>query len=202
MTRILIILTLLWSTRLVADPVERLVERLAPYRAFSSSFTQHTRTPDHRVVEVREGRLALQGARFFRWETDVPYAQEIVADGKYLWVYDPDLAQVTVRTLDDTLTESPIAILASGGEAIREQYTVSRVVVDGGDRFLLEPHAHDDMVSLIELTFRQDVLVSLGVRDGLGQATQIRLTDPASGTLPPQTFVFTVPDGVDLIDGR
>lgn len=202
MIRLLVILSMTWTSTLMADPVERLVERLAPYRTFSSSFTQETRTPDQRVLEVRQGSLYLQGPRVFRWETAAPYAQEIVADGSDLWVYDPDLAQVTVRPLDDTLAESPIAILGSGIDAILDQYTVSRIVLDRGDRFLLEPNARDQMVSVIELTFHDDILVSLGVRDGLGQATHILFTNLASGTPPPQTFVFGLSDGVDLIDGR
>lgn len=184
-----------------ADPAERLVERLTAYRSFSSGFVQETEAPDGRLLDARVGRFDVGGPRLFSWETESPFAQRIVADGDALWVYDPDLAQVTVRPLDEAMLDSPLTVLASDAEALRARYTVSRVVLEVGERFILEPIARDQMVSVIDLVFREDALMSLGVKDGLGQTTQIKLTEtqPLAATTE---FEFVVPEGVDLIDGR
>src|SRR3982751_5473558 len=50
----------------------------------------------HRGDESR-GTFALAAPRQFRWETTAPYQQTIVADGARVWVYEPDLEQVSVR---------------------------------------------------------------------------------------------------------
>ena len=41
--------------------------------------------------------MSLAAPRLFRWEYVKPYPQLIVADGKTVWVYEPDLQQATVR---------------------------------------------------------------------------------------------------------
>jgi outer membrane lipoprotein carrier protein len=46
------------------------------------------------VQQHNEGVLKAQEPNRFYWKTAEPYPQEIVTDGKTLWVYDPDLAQV------------------------------------------------------------------------------------------------------------
>ncbi|WP_280954990.1 outer-membrane lipoprotein carrier protein LolA [Paludibacterium denitrificans] len=48
----------------------------------------------------------------FRWEYNKPYEQLIVGDGKTLWIYDKELAQVTKKSLNAALGSSPAALLA------------------------------------------------------------------------------------------
>ncbi|HQY53918.1 MAG TPA: outer membrane lipoprotein chaperone LolA, partial [Dokdonella sp.] len=47
--------------------------------------------------EASTGTLALKAPRQFRWHTTAPFEQLIVADGNRVWIYDPDLEQVSVR---------------------------------------------------------------------------------------------------------
>lgn len=191
----------LWAWAVMADPAEQLVERLRLYQSFSSGFVQETQGADGRILNARVGQFEVGGPRFFSWETESPYAQRIVADGEALWVYDPDLAQVTVSPLDEAVLDSPLSVLASRAETLRDRYTVSRVVLEAGERFILEPIARDQMVSVIDLVFQGDRLLSLGVQDGLGQSTRIRLTETQPLDVTPE-FRFVLPEGVDLIDGR
>src|SRR6266496_2746333 len=63
----------------------------------------------------------------FRWVYEKPYEQLIVGDGSKLWIYNRDLNQVIVRTLDVALGSSPAALLA-GNNALERNFTLT----DGG----------------------------------------------------------------------
>ena len=60
-------------------------------------FTQKVYDGGGKLKETSNGRVALSAPRLFRWEYNAPYEQLIVADGKTVWIYEPDLQQVSKR---------------------------------------------------------------------------------------------------------
>jgi len=62
-------------------------------------------------AEQSSGRFAFARPGKFLWETCEPFPQVVVSDAKTLWIYDPDLKQVTVRTLQANVAGSPAALL-------------------------------------------------------------------------------------------
>ena len=70
------------------------------------------------------GSVKLSAPRQFRWEYLKPAPQLIVADGDHIWIYDPDLEQVTVRKQSLEEQGSPLAVLIDPTELDR-QYKVS-----------------------------------------------------------------------------
>ncbi|MBW8810131.1 MAG: outer-membrane lipoprotein carrier protein LolA, partial [Lysobacter sp.] len=64
-----------------------------------------------KLKESSSGQVALSAPRLFRWEYTKPYPQLIVADGKKVWVYEPDLQQVSVRPQGVEEQNSPLAAL-------------------------------------------------------------------------------------------
>lgn len=197
-----VVIGVLFGANAGADPATTLAERLIPYQQFSSAFVQDARAADGQLLESRTGQLAVDGVRRMFWETESPYAQTIVADGQAVYVYDPDLAQVQIRPLEDSLANSPMRILGSGAALIARSYRVSRIAFDGGDRFRLEPIERDQMLTSIELSFEGTALRSLAIQDGLGQSTVIRFVDPNFQPPNPLRFRFDIPPEVDVIDGR
>jgi outer membrane lipoprotein carrier protein len=51
-----------------------------------------------------KGTLYLKKPGKLRWEYSAPAPQEIVSDGKKLWVYTPELKQVNVTAAPEALT--------------------------------------------------------------------------------------------------
>ena len=51
--------------------------------------------------------------------------QLMVADGKNLWFYDRELAQVTVKPIDAALSSTPIMLLSSSPEQLRETFDIT-----------------------------------------------------------------------------
>ena len=80
-------------------------------KGLDGQFTQQVFDANGKLKEASSGRVALSAPRLFRWEYVKPFAQLIVADGKTVWVYDPDLEQVTRRTQGVEEQNSPLSAL-------------------------------------------------------------------------------------------
>ncbi len=70
--------------------------------------------------EQSQGRIALSLPRLFRWQYETPFPQLIVADGDHVWIFDPDLEQVTVRKQALEEQSSPLAVLIDPAELERQ----------------------------------------------------------------------------------
>ena len=102
-----ILVTTVLSTGLLCSSIasavsgpEKLSELLQGYDSFSAKFQQVTVSDNGREAQKTEGSLLLSKPNLFRWETLQPFPQEIVSDGQFIWIYDPDLEQVTKRSAD------------------------------------------------------------------------------------------------------
>ena len=79
-------------------------------RTLSGQFEQVLFDARDSVQERSTGAFWLQRPGQFRWEYRSPYPQTLLSDGERLWLYDPDLAQVTVRPLAEALASAPAAL--------------------------------------------------------------------------------------------
>src|SRR5690606_13689128 len=87
---------------------------VAKVHSASGSFAQSTLAQNKAQVP-QTGHFAFKRPGKFRWEVQRPYEQLIVADGKRVLQYDPDLAQLTERGIDQSIGASPAAILFGSG---------------------------------------------------------------------------------------
>src|SRR5689334_18285165 len=80
-------------------------------KSVSADFDQRVADANGGAGRSSHGTLALKAPRQFRWDVTAPYKQLIVADGEKVWVYDPDLEQVTVRAQGTEEAHSPLTVL-------------------------------------------------------------------------------------------
>ena len=97
---------------LAVTPSEQLEAFLSGLRTLESEFQQTLFDENLEQLEESRGLLFLQRPKRFRWDYRTPHAQLIVADGVKVWIYDRELAQVTVQTMDDTLGATPALLRA------------------------------------------------------------------------------------------
>ncbi|MBK7011258.1 MAG: outer membrane lipoprotein chaperone LolA [Xanthomonadales bacterium] len=150
--------------------------------------------------EASTGTLALKAPRQFRWHTTAPFEQLIVADGNRVWIYDPDLEQVSVRGQGAEEAHSPLAVLTDLSRLDLE-FTISEV---GEARRPALAQAdfqgQGPEFAFAELGFDTDSLVRMRFEDTLGNTTEIRFSDwQDDPKLPADTFSFTPPAGVDVV---
>lgn len=177
--------------------VDRFMQGLT---GLDAGFRQVLRDSRGQIAEQSAGTLRILRPDRFRWEYETPHAQLIVSDGQRLWLYDPDLEQVTVRGLDKTLAGTP-AMLLSGSGDLRNGFDVERVEQrDGVFWVFLTPKRADTDFRRMRLGFRGDALAFMELEDKLNQTTLLEFIGlKRNPALKADQFTFTPPAGADVI---
>ncbi|MFW1676365.1 outer membrane lipoprotein chaperone LolA [Pontibacter sp. JAM-7] len=184
-----------------ADSVAELTALLQSYDTFAADFDQITVAESGRSAQQTKGHISLAKPNLFRWQTIEPAPQEIVSDGRYLWIYDPDLEQVTRKTVNLQNNSAPAQILNGQVDQLLQEYQLEHPQGSGNDQlFVLTAREAQASFSIIRLVFHQDVLSELMLEDTLGQRTTIVFKGARRNPdLAEEVFAFRVPKGVDLI---
>lgn len=208
----LALLLLLWpAPARAAAPLEAVVagmqaayQRLGDLRA---DFTQRAFNRALGQTIEAEGTVYFKRPGKMRWEYRTPSPQEIVSDGRTLWVYTPELNQVNVGEAPGALAGPAGSFLAGLGQ-VGEEFTV---------RFL-NPAAQTDRAgnAVLDLRPRRPtpmltrLIVTVDVRDSLVRKAVLydqfdntvtmlftRIT-PNAG-LADSLFTFTPPKGAAVV---
>ena len=187
---------------LAASAEEELRQFVENVRTLSGRFVQ-TQLDEHgELVSSGAGLVAIAKPGRFRWAYDQPYEQLMVCDGQTIWAYDPDLKQVTVRPVGETLAGTPAELLAQKAK-LAENFTIKDLGEKNGLRIVaLEPKAEQSDFKSIELWLKAGVPQRLRFSDPLGGMTEVELRDVKVNTaLDDKQFRFTPPKGVEVVDG-
>ena len=194
-------LTWLFAGQVYADAASaRLSDLLGKAETLSGRFSQLTLDASGTHLQEATGQMELKRPGLFRWHTDAPLEQLLVSNGQQVWLYDPDLEQVTIQQLDQRLTHTPALLLSGDVSKIGENFTIE--FKEAGDvvDFILRPKARDTLFDTLRLSFRGGLINDMQLIDSVGQRTNIlfmgvQLNQP----LAAERFTFEIPAGVDVI---
>jgi outer membrane lipoprotein carrier protein len=203
-----------------------LFDFLKGLNSLSTQFTQTVTDAHGLQAEAGSGTLQVQRPNRFRWDyrpnptsaeasngassgaapspdaggTD-DSGQLMVADGKNLWFYDRELAQVTVKPITAALSSTPIMLLSSSPEQLRETFDMTPGGTHDGLLWVqVKPHSAAADFSSAELGFDGQHLARMVVHDNLGQTVRLDFQHAERNrSLPPGLFEFKSPAGVDVI---
>jgi outer membrane lipoprotein carrier protein len=177
----------------------------AGLQGLDGQFSQQVTDSRGRIKERSTGRVALATPRQFRWEYKTPHAQLIIADGRRVWAYEPDLEQVTVRAQGEQEQNSPLAALIDPA-LLERQYDLSEEAAprDGLNWLSLSPkQGVDTSFDYAALGFGANGLARMEILDTLGQRTVISFSGwQRNPRFAGDTFRFTPPAGVDVVGER
>lgn len=171
-------------------------------KGLEGQFTQEVTDGNGRVRETSSGTVALSAPRLFRWEYVKPYPQLIVADGRTVWVFDPDLQQVTRRSQGSQEQDSPLAALIDPSKLDRDFIVEDAGSADDLAWLELRPKRTDNAAfERARLGFDNDgSLARMAIHDTLGQRTTIDFSGwKRNPTFAADTFRYTPPAGVDVV---
>ncbi len=178
----------------------QLNEFLTNVETMSARFRQTSLDQDLAVVEESVGDFALSRPGRFRWDYTEPYEQLILADGARLWIYDAELEQASVRSVDDVLATTP-AMLLSGDTDISNGYDIVDQGLDNDIMWTeLTPRTNDAEFVRLRLGFSDGEIRVMELFDRLGQTTRVEFFDVVRNPqLSGELFSFSPPEGVDVI---
>ena len=167
-------------------------------KSLSGSFSQSVKSA--KQTRKTSGTFAISRPNQFKWIYNKPYQQIIVGDGSFIWLYDIDLAQVTKRSQQKTLGDSPAAIL-SNASALENSYTISNDGENGGISYVKAlPKKKDSGYEYIRIGFKGDTLTNMTLKDSFGNTTTLTFSNIKLNTsISAATFKFSPPKGVDVL---
>ncbi|KPN71668.1 outer membrane lipoprotein chaperone LolA [Neisseria sp. 83E34] len=164
----------------------------------SGNFTQTVKSK--KKTQSASGSFQIRRPGLFRWEYTKPYKQTIVGDGKTIWLYDIDLKQVTKSNQNQTIGDSPAAIL-SNKTALESSYALKEDgSSDGIDYVLATPKKNNAGYQYIRIGFKGSALSNMQLKDSFGNQTTIQFSNLNNKpSFSGNTFTFTPPKGVDVL---
>jgi outer membrane lipoprotein carrier protein len=169
-----------------------------------ADFVQYQTDDAGKVMAESSGVIMLQRPGKLRLDYKKPYEQMYLSDGKKLWHYDVDLAQVIVKPLDQGLGDTPMLLLM-GKENLYQRFNV-RPMPGKQDKDLawveLIPKNIDAMFAVVRIAFADGgELRIMQLEDRLGNNTFIQFHNIQKNISHGyKTFRFTPPAGVDVIE--
>ena len=191
-----------------AGAIDRLHRFLETTKTVRADFAQIVVAKNGKRPQQSSGVMMFSRPGKFRWQIERPYSQLLVGDGEKVWIYDPDLRQVTVKKVGAALGSSPVALLVgdsdgkNGGKSTLEKNFTLR---EAGEREGLEwleaiPKSPDSGFERLQMGFAGNDLKAMELFDNFGQTTTLFFAHlERNPQLAPALFRFTPPAGVDVI---
>jgi outer membrane lipoprotein carrier protein len=188
-----------YAVKPIANASQAVQEKLNAIHSMYADFDQII-TSGKRQISHSSGSMALLRPGHFHWQTRRPMAQRIVADGTYLWVYDVDLEQVTVRKQDNSVGGLPGLFLNDDKNTVARDFNVTKIDKTTTARYDLQAKSAKENYQQVKLLFHSDRLLMIEFFDQLGQHTVVRLKNiKINRPLQLSLFQFTPPNGVDIV---
>ena len=161
-----------------------------------------------KVIRQTQGHFYFQRPGRFAWETNKPYEQKLISDGKQLITWDKDLKQATYRPAGDALAATPAAILF-GEAALDEHFDLVEDIEHNGLRWVdLKPKAKkggapgntDLAYTKISVGMKGGLPSALELLDGLGNVVLVSFSQyQLNVNFAPSRFSFNPPPGTEIV---
>lgn len=203
------LIVVLWvclsSALVVADSEQNSATQLRvlldAMNTLQGKFTQTLYDVKGQALDESTGTFVLQRPGKFYWKTEQPYPQLLVSNQQTIWLYDPDLEQVTVRPFTDDLQRTPALLLSEDISRLQESFTIQYERVEPQqEKFTLTPKVTTGLFQHLTLVFVAGQLQAFHLQDNLGQATDFTLREVERNlAVDSALFNFTPPPGVDVL---
>ena len=157
-----------------------------------------------KLIRQTSGQFIFQRPGKFVWDTQKPYEQKLLADGKQLLMWDKDLNQLTIRSANQALAASPAAILF-GESALDAQFELE----DGGSKTDLQwvnlqpkvkPGQGDLPYTKIAIGMAAGLPKALELTDGFGSVVLVVFNQmQINPKIEPSRFQFKAPPGAEVL---
>ncbi|KMM81098.1 outer membrane lipoprotein chaperone LolA [Pseudomonas deceptionensis] len=182
-----------------ADSVKRLGQLLGS-DTITARFSQLTLDGSGTQLQETAGEMSVKRPGLFYWHTDAPNEQLMVSDGQKVSLWDPDLEQVTIKKLDQRLTQTPALLLSGDVSKISESFDITSKQAGDVMDFTLKPKTKDTLFDSLRLSFRGGKINDMQLIDSVGQRTNILFTGvKVNEPVPASKFKFDIPKGADVI---
>ncbi|MBI5562522.1 MAG: outer membrane lipoprotein chaperone LolA [Deltaproteobacteria bacterium] len=179
-----------------------LTERYSSVKALSADFTQETIAKGAKRGEVSKGKVWFKRPGKMRWVYETPVTDEITGNGKYVWIFQPDINQVIEKPVDNAYPSITTDFLG-GIETLKKDFKIT-LAKAGTESYLLnlEPLAPDAGIRRIAVGIdrKSGFIVKTVAEDPLGGSTTVRFERiRTNAEAPDSIFEFKPPKGATVV---
>lgn len=175
--------------------------KLNKFQQFAANFNQRVIDNKGREIQQATGSMKMAQPNKFRWVTNEPDESLVVSDGASVWIYNPFVEQVTAMDLNNTMTQSPLWLIANQSDDAWSNFTVEKLADTNG--YAVTPKGNDNLTRKITMSFKNDAINKLVIEDAQGQTSHFTFEQFDYQTTIDQTaFNFVMPSEVDFDDQR
>lgn len=175
-----------------ASAATDLSEKLQNIKTLEANFSQTVKDKNGNTLQQSHGKMALLRPGLFRWETQSPNQQLIIADGKTIWIVDKDLDQVTKQKQNDN-NNAPGLLLSDSVSRLVTKFRITQEQQeqDNSNIYRLVPKGKKELFQSVLLSFDNNDLKQMTLNDSLGQITEITFSKVRRNTaISPRLFTY------------
>lgn len=168
-------------------------------QSLSAQFEQTLLNEYNELMQQSAGELRMQRPGKFRWDYTKPYEQNIVSNGRKIWMYDAELEQVSVRPYEQ-LESSPVNLL-DNQQPLDTLFTLQDMPAqEGQDWVKLIPLKADSDFQQMLVGLHKGSIKTMRLLDNFNQQTEIIFTDiTINPSFKSGLFEFSAPAGADIM---
>jgi outer membrane lipoprotein carrier protein len=171
---------------------------------FIADFRQETEVKTLNRTLKSSGKLSFKRPGKMLWRYDEPKGQFVLADGKYLYFYQPDQNQVIKSPLKNAFRgDIPLSFLLGLGN-LKKDFNATLKGADETQHILrLEPKGEAGGYSEILLGVGKSApdILWVSVRDAANNLTTLRFSGMRKGVgIKDDLFQVRIPDGADVVE--
>jgi outer membrane lipoprotein carrier protein len=171
---------------------------------FTADFRQETEVKTLNRTLKSSGKLSFKRPGKMLWRYEEPKGQFVLADGKYLYFFQPDQNQVIKSPLKNAFRgDIPLSFLLGLGN-LKKDFNATLKSSDANQYVLrLEPKGEAGGFTEILLTVNKTSfdIASVSVRDAASNLTSVRFSNMRKGVgLKDSLFEVEIPKGADIVE--
>lgn len=186
--------------------IEGIQNKYEQINNFQAQFTQESEVKALNKTQLAEGEVWFKKPGKMRWNYSTPNKDQIVSDGKTLWFYDEEEAQVIETPITQVSETQSTTTLLSGLGNIKQLFDASfadteNVSPNGSYLVDLVPKGDEEYNKVTISVGKKDMMVNkIYLYDPFGNLTTVKLADiKTNGGVSDSLFDFKVPDGAEVV---
>ncbi|VAW62168.1 hypothetical protein MNBD_GAMMA09-287 [hydrothermal vent metagenome] len=166
----------------------------------SAEFQQKLQDQYGYLLQQSAGTFRMQRPGKFRWDYILPYPQNIISNGKKIWMYDAELEQVNVKPYSQMLASSPISLLDKK-QKLSVEFNIESMPSDKNHQWVkLIPKATESDFKEMRVGLQNGKIKLMQFIDNFEQKTEISFKHlKVNPEFKDSDFEFIIPQGTDVV---
>lgn len=166
------------------------------------TFEQTTKDGNGVVLDEMAGSIAFVRPNKFRMTFTDPDAPVVVSDGKILWIYEKNIAQVIKTPLNDAAQTGLLAVFTKGIDGLKKDYVVTAGLAGALAWVNAEATDPANSVPKISLGFDREnkLLQQINITDSFGGMIEMRVTSLNFKAVDEGVFELQLPPETEVVE--